>query len=58
MNQGRGHADVVRRHRGQPRRGLIAQESAEIDSSILGAAISAAGEVAPKVEGRIKRLDP
>jgi 5'-nucleotidase len=37
---------------------LIAQESAEIDSSILSSVIAAAGEVAPKVEGRIKRLDP
>jgi 5'-nucleotidase len=37
---------------------LIEQESAEIDSTILSAAIAAAGEVAPKVEGRIKRLDP
>ncbi len=36
---------------------LIPQESAEIDSTILGNAIAAAGEVAPKVEGRIKRLD-
>ncbi|MGH9847312.1 MAG: bifunctional metallophosphatase/5'-nucleotidase [Blastocatellia bacterium] len=36
---------------------LIPLESAEIDSTILGNAIVAAGEVAPQVEGRIKRLD-
>ncbi len=36
---------------------LIPQESAEIDSTILANAIAAAGEVAPKVEGRIRRLD-
>ncbi|MFN0088388.1 MAG: bifunctional metallophosphatase/5'-nucleotidase [Blastocatellia bacterium] len=36
---------------------LIEQESAEIDSTILGNAISAGKEVSPKVEGRIKRLD-
>jgi len=36
---------------------LIPPESAEIDSTVLANAITAAGEVAPKVEGRIKRLD-
>ena len=42
----------------QGARFLIAQESAEIDSTHLGNFISAAKEVAPKVEGRIRRLDP
>jgi 5'-nucleotidase len=36
---------------------LIPEESAEIDSTMLANFIAAAGEVAPKVEGRIKRLD-
>ncbi len=36
---------------------LIPEESAEIDSTMLASFIAAAGEVAPKVEGRIKRLD-
>lgn len=36
---------------------LINEESAEIDSTILADFIKAAGEVAPKVEGRIKRLN-
>ena len=36
---------------------LVPEESAEIDSTMLANFIAAAGEVAPKVEGRIKRLD-
>ncbi|MGH9937812.1 MAG: bifunctional metallophosphatase/5'-nucleotidase [Blastocatellia bacterium] len=36
---------------------LIAPESAQIDSAILTNAITAAGTVSPKVEGRSKRLD-
>lgn len=36
---------------------LIPAESAEIDSTILANLILRVGEVAPKVEGRIKRLD-
>ncbi len=36
---------------------LINEESAEIDSTILANFITAAGEVSPKTEGRIKRLD-
>ncbi len=36
---------------------LISQESAQIDSTMLANSIAAAGEVAPKLEGRIKRLD-
>ncbi|MDQ3010621.1 MAG: bifunctional metallophosphatase/5'-nucleotidase [Acidobacteriota bacterium] len=36
---------------------LINEESAEIDSTILANRISAAGEISPKVEGRIIRLD-
>jgi 5'-nucleotidase len=36
---------------------LILEESAEIDSTTLANFIAAAGEVAPKVEGRIRRLD-
>ena len=36
---------------------LIAAESAAIDSAVLSDFISAAGEVAPKVEGRIKRIN-
>lgn len=38
-------------------RQLIASEAAEIDSTLLANVISAAGEVSPSVEGRIKRLD-
>ena len=36
---------------------LIAHESAALDALIVTNAIQAAGEIAPKVEGRIKRLD-
>jgi hypothetical protein len=36
---------------------LIAQESAQLDALVVTNAIQAAGEIAPKVEGRIKRLD-
>jgi 5'-nucleotidase len=36
---------------------LINEESAEIDSTIVSNLISTAGEISPKVEGRIKRLD-
>lgn len=36
---------------------LIAPESAAIDSAVLSDFISAAGEVSPKIEGRIKRLN-
>lgn len=36
---------------------LIAEESAQLDVLILTNAIVTAGEIAPKVEGRIKRLD-
>ncbi len=36
---------------------LIAEESAAIDSAMLSDFISAAGEVSPKVEGRIKRVN-
>ena len=36
---------------------LIEPESAQIDSTVLANAIAAAGEIAPKVEGRVKRLD-
>ena len=36
---------------------LIAHESASLDALIVTNAIQAAGEIAPQVEGRIKRLD-
>jgi 5'-nucleotidase len=36
---------------------LIKPESAQIDSTILANAITAAGEIAPKMEGRVQRLD-
>ena len=36
---------------------LIDPPSAQIDSTVLAKAIAAAGEIAPKVEGRSKRLD-
>jgi hypothetical protein len=36
---------------------LIAEESAAIDSAILSDFISAAVEVSPKIEGRIKRVN-
>lgn len=36
---------------------LIPDESAQLDSTILAEAITAAGEVAPRVEGRITRAD-
>lgn len=36
---------------------LIDPQSAQIDSTVLANAIVAAGEIAPKVEGRSKRLD-
>jgi len=36
---------------------VINEESAEIDSTILANRISTAGEISPKVEGRIQRLD-
>ncbi len=36
---------------------LITPESAAIDSAVLSDFISAAGEVSPKIEGRIKRLN-
>jgi 5'-nucleotidase len=36
---------------------LIDSESAQIDSTVLANAISAVGEIAPKLEGRSKRLD-
>lgn len=36
---------------------LIAEESAAIDSAMLSDFISATGEVSPKVEGRIKRVN-
>jgi 5'-nucleotidase len=36
---------------------LIEPESAQIDSTVLTNVIAAAGEIAPKVEGRVKRLD-
>jgi len=36
---------------------LIKEESAEIDSTIVANLISSAGEISPKIEGRIKRLD-
>jgi 5'-nucleotidase len=36
---------------------LIQEESAEIDSTMLANLITKAGEVSPKIEGRIKRLD-
>lgn len=36
---------------------LIAAESSQLDSLVLTNAIQAAGEIAPKIEGRIKRLD-
>ncbi len=36
---------------------LIDPPSAQIDSTVLANAITAAGEIAPKVEGRAKRLD-
>jgi 5'-nucleotidase len=36
---------------------LIAEESAQLDALVVTNAIQAAGEIAPKVEGRIKRLD-
>lgn len=36
---------------------LIAQESAPLDALVVTQAIEAAGEIAPRVEGRIKRLD-
>ncbi len=36
---------------------LIEPESAQIDSTVLANAIAAVGEIAPKVEGRVKRLD-
>ncbi|MGH9847851.1 MAG: 5'-nucleotidase C-terminal domain-containing protein, partial [Blastocatellia bacterium] len=38
-------------------RRLIAQESAPLDALVVTNAIEAAGEIAPKLEGRIKRLD-
>ncbi len=38
-------------------RRLIAQESAQLDALVVTNAIQTAGEIAPKVEGRIKRLD-
>lgn len=36
---------------------LIPEESAQIDSTILANAITAAGTVSPQIEGRIKRID-
>jgi 2',3'-cyclic-nucleotide 2'-phosphodiesterase (5'-nucleotidase family) len=36
---------------------LIPEESAQIDSSALANLITSSGEVVPKVEGRIKRVD-
>lgn len=36
---------------------LVDAESAQIDSTVLANAISTAGEIAPKIEGRSKRLD-
>jgi 5'-nucleotidase len=38
-------------------RRLLDRESAALDALIVSNAIQAAGEIAPKVEGRIKRLD-
>lgn len=38
-------------------RRLIDEESAQLDSTVLENLIKAAGEVAPQIEGRIKRLD-
>ena len=36
---------------------LVAEESAQLDALVVTNAIQTAGEIAPKVEGRIKRLD-
>jgi 5'-nucleotidase len=36
---------------------LLDPQSAQIDSTVLAQAIAAAGEIAPKLEGRSKRLD-
>lgn len=36
---------------------LISEDSGPVDAAVLGSYVQAAGTVAPKVEGRIKRLD-
>ena len=36
---------------------LISAEDAKVDAVILAAAITAAGTIAPNVDGRIKRID-
>lgn len=41
----------------KPVKYLIGPESAEIDSTMLANLIASAGEISPKIEGRIKRLD-